>query len=130
MIPVKVDECGMVKLRLGDKATLVANNSYPFSKPDFIDAVYFGFTPGNKRSVSGYSPGKGHLFAVLNSFSEPLFYLAGSLKMEHWSDGCDDPAYSVGINAWRTNSVNLNTSENEYVVSVLTRKKDLSDSFS
>ena len=119
MIPVKVDKNGNVEIRAGDRATLVANRPGGMGS-ESVDATYFGFTPGVYRRHE-YVHGRGHLFASLNNSKDISFYLAGSLKMEHWTDGDDDPSYAVGISAVPTN-LDLSPSVYQYVLSKLEKK--------
>jgi hypothetical protein len=125
MVPVEVDDNGRVKIRAGDMATLAANSleSY-FSSCGSVDALYLGRTPKTDKLCGAYPYGEGHLFARLDDNDKISFYLASTLKMEYWSDGDDDPSYAVGINAWKTDRVNLRPSEREYVFSLLAKRRD------
>jgi len=122
MIHNEVDEKRNVKIRFGDLATLVANSGGLGSNPEFVDAIYLGHTPQARKLQGFCSSGEGHLFARLGKRGELFFYLAHNLKMEYWSDGDDDPSYAVGINAWKTDGVEMNFSERDYVFSLIKKR--------
>lgn len=119
MIPVKVDENGNAKIRAGDRATLGVSRQGGRGL-EFVDATYFGFTPGVKEY--GTFRGRGHLFASLGRYMEISFYLTNSLEMQDLNKGGCDSRCVDGISAYRTNIV-LNFSEREYVLSRLKKNK-------
>lgn len=127
MILFKVDDSGRVKIKFGDLSTLVSNSGGLGSNPEFVDAVYLGFTPATRELQGTFFDGEGHLFARLDMQEKLSFYLAWSLKMNYWTDGDDDPSYAVGISSWKTDRVELRPSEREYVVSLL-KKRSVSSS--
>jgi len=122
MIYNPVDEGGNVKIKFGDLTTLVVSG-HP-TNPAFEDVIYLGLTPESELTQRSILKGEGnYLFANLNREKALTFYVASSLKMNYWSDGCEDPSYPVGIYAYKSSSILLRNSELDYVRSLIDKRE-------
>lgn len=108
------------RLEYGKEYQLYNTLYHPLGGGNQIKAVYLGYKP-QKEQDSTILDGWGHLFYRKHE-GKLEFYIAKSTKELRLCDGEDDPSYPVGIQAYRTDRIDLTENEIGYLEWLLNTK--------